>query len=397
MTSTITFLLLIISIFSTRISFGIPYAVYLSIYILLIILLFRNFSQTNKLRNQNEYRPINIYFIYIAASIGCGYFIANGYWMWKQFIINQITLLFILFFYYFSNPKNVFLFMHKWFLYAIIAFVPFSFFMTSDSYGIYLAPITLLLLCLKYVSFKSKVILLILFVIACSDFGARSVLFKFIPAILLGLSHLLNINFSKKLIKILTVSFFILPIIFFTLGVTGIYNIFQYQSNSSKNLTQIKVNNKGEQIEENLLADTRTFIYRDVLSSSVENNSILFGNTPAKSVFIEGFDNEITNLTGRKNECGIANLYVWCGLIGVILMSFIYIQASNLAINHSKNYTLQLLGLYIAYRWIIFWIEDIQDPTIDNITLYMMIAIAYSRDFRYLSDKHIKLFISKLL
>lgn len=133
MTSTITFLLLIISIFSTRISFGIPYAVYLSIYILLIILLFRNFSQTNKLRNQNEYRPINIYFIYIAASIGCGYFIANGYWMWKQFIINQITLLFILFFYYFSNPKNVFLFMHKWFLYAIIAFVPFSFFMTSDS------------------------------------------------------------------------------------------------------------------------------------------------------------------------------------------------------------------------------------------------------------------------
>lgn len=397
MTSTITFLLLIISIFSTRISFGIPYAVYLSIYILLIILLFRNFSQTNKLRNQNEYRPINIYFIYIAASIGCGYFIANGYWMWKQFIINQITLLFILFFYYFSNPKNVFLFMHKWFLYAIIAFVPFSFFMTSDSYGIYLAPITLLLLCLKYVSFKSKVILLILFVIACSDFGARSVLLKFIPAILLGLSHLLNINFSKKLIKILTVFFFILPIIFFTLGVTGIYNIFQYQSNSSKNLTQIKVNNKGEQIEENLLADTRTFIYRDVLSSSVENNSILFGNTPAKSVFIEGFDNEITNLTGRKNECGIANLYVWCGLIGVILMSFIYIQASNLAINHSKNYTLQLLGLYIAYRWIIFWIEDIQDPTIDNITLYMMIAIAYSRDFRYLSDKHIKLFISKLL
>lgn len=396
MISTITFLLLIISIFSTRISFGIPYAVYLSIYILLIILLFRNFFQTNKSCSQKEYRPINIYFIYIAISIGCGYFIANGYWMWKQFFINQITLLFILFFYYFSNPKHVFLFMHKWLLYAIIAFVPFSFFMTSDSYGIYLAPITLLLLCLKHVPFRIKVILLILFAIACSDFGARSVLFKFIPALLLGISHLFNINFSKKLINVFSISFFILPIIFFILGVTGTYNIFQYQSYSSANLTQIKVNNEGELIEENLLADTRTFIYRAVLSSSVENNTILFGNTPAKSVFIEGFDNEITNLTGRKNECGIANLYVWSGLVGVVLMMFIYIQASNLAINYSKNYILQLLGFYIAYRWVIFWIEDIQDPTIDNIILYMMIAIAYSKDFRNLSDKEINLFISKL-
>ena len=78
-------------------------------------------------------------------------------------------------------------------------------------------------------------------------------------------------------------------------------------------------------------------------------------------------------------------------------MMFIYMQAVSLAINHSKNYSLQLLGVYIAYRWIIFWIEDIQDPTIDNVTLHMIIAIAYSKTFRNMSDIRFKLFISNLL
>lgn len=396
MVSKITILLLLISLFSTRVSMGIPYAIALSIYILLIILLLRYFFKTDKSHRLRDYLPINIYSVYIAISILCGYFVPNGYWMWKVFIINQITLLFILFLYYFSSPYNVFYFLKKWVKYAIIAFIPFSIFMTKDSYGIYLGPIIFLLIYLKHIPFKYRIVLLILSVLACSDLGARSILFKFIPAILLGITLLLKIKIPRKIFNISAIIFFITPIIFFTLGVTGIYNIFQYQNNSSKQLTQIKINKEGERIEENLLADTRTFIYRSVLTSSVVNNSILFGMTPAKSAFVEEFDNKITRQTGRKNECGIANLYTWCGAVGVILMMFIYMQAVRLAINHSKNYSIKLLGVYIAYRWIIFWIEDIQDPTIDNVILYMMIAVAYSKAFRNMSDIRFKLFVSNL-
>lgn len=396
MVSKITILLLLISLFSTRVSLGIPYAITLSVYILLIILLLRYFFKIDKTHSLREYLPINIYSAYITISILCGYFVANGYWMWKSFIINQITLLFILFLYYFSSPYNVFVFLKKWLKYAIIAFIPFSIFMTRDSYGIYFGPIILLLIYLKHMPFKYKIVLLILSILACSDFGARSILFKFIPAFLLGISLLLKIKITKKVFNIVAAIFFATPIIFFTLGVTGIYNIFQYQNNSSRQLTQTKINKEGERVEENLLADTRTFIYRSVLTSSVTNNSILFGTTPAKSAFVPEFDNEITKQTGRKNECGIANLYTWCGAVGVILMMFIYMQAVRLAINYSKNYSLQLLGVYIAYRWTIFWIEDIQNPTIDNVTLYMIIAIAYSKAFRNMSDKRFKLFILNL-
>lgn len=396
MVSKITTLLLFISLFSTRISLGIPYAIILLIYLLLIILLLQYFFKIDKTHSLKEYLPINIYSVYITISILFGYFIASGYWMWKQFIINQITLLFILFLYYFSNPYNVFIFLKKWLKYAIIAFIPFSIFMTKDSYGIYLGPIILLLIYLKYIPLKYRIVLLIFSTLACSDFGARSILLKFIPAALLGISLLINIRIPKNIFNILSIIFFITPIIFFTLGITGIYNIFQYQDNSSKQLTQTKIDKKGQRVEENLLADTRTFIYRSVLTSSVVNNSILFGTTPAKNAFVEEFDNKITRQTGRKNECGIANLYTWCGAVGVILMMFIYMQAVRLAINHSKNYSLQLLGVYIAYRWIIFWIEDIQNPTIDNVTLHMIIAIAYSKAFRNLSDKRFKLFIFNL-
>lgn len=392
----ITILLLLISLFSTRISFGIPFAVYFLVYILLVILLLRYFFKTDNTHRLKEYLPINIYCVYITISIFCGYFVATGYWMWKQFVINQATLLFIVFLYYFASPHNVFYFLKKWLKYAVIAFIPFSILMTRDSYGIYLGPIIFLLIYLKYIPFKYRIVLLIFSILACSDFGARSILFKFIPAILLGISLLLKIKISKRIFNITAIIFFITPIIFFILGVTGIYNIFQYQSNGSKQLTQIKINKEGERVEENLLADTRTFIYRAVLTSSVVNNSILFGTTPAKSAFVEEFDNEITRQTGRKNECGIANLYTWCGVVGVILMMFIYMQAVRLAINHSKNYSLQLLGIYIAYRWIIFWIEDIQNPTIDYISFYMIIAIAYSKAFRNMSDKRFIVFISNL-
>lgn len=151
MVSKITILLLLISLFSTRVSMGIPYAIALSIYILLIILLLRYFFKTDKSHRLRDYLPINIYSVYIAISILCGYFVPNGYWMWKVFIINQITLLFILFLYYFSSPYNVFYFLKKWVKYAIIAFIPFSIFMTKDSYGIYLGPIIFLLIYLKHI------------------------------------------------------------------------------------------------------------------------------------------------------------------------------------------------------------------------------------------------------
>ncbi|MBC5612045.1 hypothetical protein [Bacteroides hominis] len=235
---------------------------------------------------------------------------------------------------------------------------------------------------------------MILFLIAISDLGARSILLKYSFAIFLGLLFFINYKIPHKLMIAFSFLCFMLPITLFIMGVSGVFNIFEF--GTDKNIVITKQTKKGN-IEENLLADTRTFAYKAVLISSLKNNTIIWGMTPAKAAYVEQFDNNISKLTGRKNECGVTNLYMWCGVIGVMLLMIVYIQAVRLSLFKSKSYSIKLLGLYVAYRWVIFWIEDIQDFYIDNVTLHIMIAICYSRGFRNITDKKFALYINSLL
>ena len=81
------------------------------------------------------------------------------------------------------------------------------------------------------------------------------------------------------------------------MGVSGVFNIFEF--GTDKNIVITKQTKKGN-IEENLLADTRTFAYKAVLISSLKNNTIIWGMTPAKAAYVEQFDNNISKFTDEK-------------------------------------------------------------------------------------------------
>ena len=192
--------------------------------------------------------------------------------------------------------------------------------------------------------------------------------------------------------------FLFLPIILFVLGILGIFNIFKMDEYIDKNYT-INRSIEGEVIEENLKADTRTFLYVEVIESAVKYNYIWFGRTPARGNESESFGlHQLEELkTGKMerfdNEVSILNVFTWTGLIGAFLYFLVFYRATFQAIKRSNNFYLQILGLYVAFRWAYAWVEDFSRFDLSYVFLWMIIGMCYSSSFRAMSDLEMKVWV----
>ena len=131
-----------------------------------------------------------------------------------------------------------------------------------------------------------------------------------------------------------------IPFIFFLLGLTGIFNIFNPDPDSSIEILDTKKNFKGELINDNLLVDTRTTLYYEVITTLEKSNSWAFGRSPARGNISELFGERDLNKRNERNgnEVGVLNYFIWLGGVGVFLIFLIFNKASFLAINYSNNY-----------------------------------------------------------
>ena len=155
--------------------------------------------------------------------------------------------------------------------------------------------------------------------------------------------------------------------------------------------TQTKVIN-GQVKRENLAADTRTFIYEEVILSAIKHDYVLFGRTPARGndSFRFGTYGAEELKTGKyerhSNELCHLNVFTWLGLIGLFLHCAIYLLASYRAVYYSKNKFVKYIGIMVAFNWALGWIENFTRFDIMNLTIWIMISICLSRCFREMND-----------
>lgn len=154
---------------------------------------------------------------------------------------------------------------------------------------------------------------------------------------------------------------------------------------------EIKIVN-GEIRAEDLSVDTRTFIFEEVATSALRHNYLIWGRTPARGndsrVF--GYASETGKNERHSNEVCHPNVFTWLGIIGLLLYSFIYFQSSYLAFFKSRSIYMKLLGLFIAFRWAFGWIEDFNRFDIANISLWILIAMGFSKQFRQMDNLRFK-------
>jgi hypothetical protein len=249
---------------------------------------------------------------------------------------------------------------------------------------------------LPVLTFRWKVILLALSIfVIFIDLNARSNVIKFSVPILLSLIYYPRFYISTKLFEWVRKILFIVPILLFCLAVTDVFNVFNMDDYISGEFKTAETTVEGMSLDADLKADTRSFIYDEVLSTAEKYNSWLIGRSPARGYDSDWFGEE--DMTGRwerpGSEVAILNIFTWTGIVGVVLYLMVFYKASYLAINHSNNTFSQILGLFIAFRWLYAWVEDINYFTLTTVFLWFMIGLCYSKSFRGMTNKEVEYWV----
>lgn len=195
---------------------------------------------------------------------------------------------------------------------------------------------------------------------------------------------------------------YLLPIVLLALGLSGVFNPFENMEEENEGMYTEYEMVDGERHESDLASDTRTFIYVEVINSALDHNYVLFGRTPARgndSLSFGAYNAEELK-TGKyerhSNELCHLNIFTWTGLLGIILYSLIYLRSSWLAVYRSRNVYIKLLGCFIAFRWAYGWVEDFNRFDIMNISLWMIIAMGLSAEFRNMTDTEFVTYVKSL-
>jgi len=349
------------------------------------------------------YTIVGVYFIWMLIGVVRGMFIADGYWEWKQWAAGSTALSLPIFAYAFSIPWLLSNTLKIWFKFALpLFFICYVWSLANyTAFQFFLGPVFIMGCFIPIVPNKKwrYILIAILIFLLVVEIDARSQIIKVILAILLSLACFFYKLVPLKIIKLFFWIFIFSPIVLLYLGIMGEFNVFKDLSDSSE--TSI-IADSPENSEAVLMSDTRTFIYNEVISSALKNNYIWFGRTPTRGNDSVAFGAYNAEFLGKgkyqrhKNEMCFPNLFTWLGLIGMLLYCSIYFKAAYLAIYKSKNIYLKIVGLFIAFHFAFGWVEDINSFDILSISLWMMIAIGLSTQFRNMNNNEFKYWISTI-
>ncbi len=347
--------------------------------------------------DKNNNKRMVFVLLYLLWNIICiirGAFAAEIYWDWKALIGNAMILMLPAIAYSATNLILTQTLLSFYVKFVLPLFILFAFIINTDAWGFYLMPMSLLLLFIPALTNKQRMLLLLVVVVVIlSDTAARSNILKFTVPILMLMFYYLRNTILIKTLEAVRITLFIAPIILLILGVTGLFNIFKIQDYLKNDITVVGNDWDGERKELSMTEDTRTFLYEEVLQSAKRNDYILFGRTPARGNDSMTFGLIEFEWTGRyerlTNEIGVANVFTWTGLVGVIIYFLMFYQAAYLAVNRSNNIFAKILGVYLSFRWLWSWVEDYNTFSINYLMIFIIIGLCISDSFRKRSDKEI--------
>ncbi len=367
---------------------------------LIIAVVFLIFFSSIKLLSDKADRDllltVKLYLFWNFFSLVRGCFIAENYWDWKGLVYNSMGLLLPVIAYIVCKPtviQALYSYYIKYILPLFIIFIPF---ISNDAYGYYLMPIGYLLLFLPSLTRNWKIIVLTLTVfVVLADLGARSNVIKFTVPIVFSLIYYLRGILSTSIMESARKLLIILPILLFSLAIADVFNIYKMDDYIHSESSTTKQNEFGESVDEDLKADTRTFIYVEVLETANKYNEWWVGRSPARGYESQWFGDEDDTGRGerRSNEVSILNIFTWSGLIGVVLYCIVFYKASYLAVQHSNNIYIKIVGLFVTFRWLYAWIEDFNVLSLNYMFLWLMIGMCFSKSFRAMTNKEFEYWV----
>jgi hypothetical protein len=337
--------------------------------------------------------------IWILISAGRSLLIADNYWDYKFLIQGCGATLMFTMIWPLASPAILGKVLKYWTHLALPIFCVFWLFLRTDGYGFYLAPLIVFLLLLFRLSPAQQLLVLgFAAFVVFSNLDARSNILRFSLPIIFSTIYLFRNFLGTFFARTGTAVFFTIPPFLLLLGSSGTFNVFKFQEYFLPE--KVELSKENYQV---LTADTRTFIYDEVWSSAIRHNYVWTGRSLARGYDSQSFGRAIGKDlgTGRierySSEAGIPSLFTWLGAIGVILYSSIFVIAAFLATTRSSSFSLKLIGLFTAFRWSYSWVEEFITFGIQHFSLWMLVAICFSPQFRAMTDKEIGAWLRQLL
>ena len=372
--------------FSTAISLVLNYT---SVFILAFIasksMVYSEISQSVKFF-------FSFWLIWNVFNIFRGVILAENYWDLKFLFFSSILFSLISLVFFVGNNfllfRSIFYFYLRWIFMFGFLIIPLSFVTNEELYSRLMIPISVFILFIPYLQLKWK--LLIIFVALSSILlvlGFRSNLIKIsISVLLLSLFYLKNVILQSWL-RIVHFLLFLIPIIFLILGLTSTFNLFE---EFSSNEEIIITNNYGK--EENFTADTRTLLYEEVLGSMENIPEWLIGKSASGSYNSKMFFNSGGGIEGKRyrSEVNILNILLYHGIIGVIIYFFLLYKVSSIAINNSNNILSKMIGMLIASRWTLSFVEEFTQYDLNFFFFWLIMGLVSTLSFRKLNNEEIR-------
>lgn len=362
-------------------------------------------STSRKLEERNNYKIIVIYFVWMLLQSFRGLLGCEMYMDYRQLVDGTVMLSLPILIFPFAYPVIVQYILRRWLFWGGLVFLFFILWNVGPN-CLYLAPISLLACFFFDLPKKWKFAIGIILVVWLGAVMDRANLIRSLMMIFCALGVKYRQLVSDKMLRFAHHFFYVIPLFLLLLGFLGNFNLFQYlqEDNNGKHTKQV-VKSDGSVQNVNIFGDTRTFIYSEVLESSIKHDYVLWGRSPARGNDDYFFESLVSDGKGHAlrpnerhvNEVGFLNIYTWIGLVGIILYSCIFFKASFLAVSRSHNVYMKFLGVFVAFRWALGWIEDINLFFIQSIILWMMIAMCMSDKFRNMDDSEFRMWFLKCL
>ena len=362
-----------------------------------LIILFIFYKGVKKITQKKNIDSIGYYLtilfiVWLTIGFIRGCFYTTGYWMWKASINNFINTLFFITIFLATNPIWVQqLYKYFWKYVGLLLIIGIVFFHNPNALS-YLPYSTLFIFAAIAPSKKKWLLLAIIFLFFITQ-EQRNDLAKIAVAIIIGLTfYLFKRHVPLKVLKIVHSFLLLAPFLLLYFGINGSFNIFNMNEYIKSDIKRNTQNEQGMTYEDDLKADTRTFIYRNVFYTMekydawILGRSTAFGDEGPDRIIEESYD--ITKLKGRYgNEVQILNLLLWYGIISIVLYFLIYARASYLAIYKSNSIYMKAIGIYTAFLWLWAFIWEVSSFETYFLMNIIFLGICFSKQFLNMKDK----------
>lgn len=320
---------------------------------------------------------------------------ARDYWDWKVLFLGYlpsvvISLAVVLGINFDYSAKMFRFILLKLFPISFI-FIPFALAYSDEFYARLVMPVCLFILISPYLPKAQRILVITVAITSIAmDITYRANALRLVIPLMLFLLFYFRLVLQSRWMNLVLAGLLCIPLIFLTLGVSGKFNVFAENKLDYEKSVVVQ----GGSGTSNISTDTRSFIYNEVFySMSKRNSSFILGEGGGAGYQSEFFADAILTEKGRyRSEVGFLNTILYSGGIGVLLYALVLFVPAYYAINKSNNRICKMIGLFLATRWGLSFVEDIAQFDMNFFFLWLMIGLCLSNRFRAMTDTQIAIY-----